>query len=200
MSRHPRPPGATDKEDGFLTRWSRRKQQSNKEEPEEPENDAAADAENQAETAPVKRDEDMPAIESIDENSDVSDFFSPGVSEALRKAALRKFFHSPAFNIVDGLDDYDDDFKTFQALGDIVTADMRHQQELEQQRKEELEKETKDSEPEGSETDELASVDAESDQQQTDASVEQEESDGKESVEDAEKDSGESEDERHRKA
>ncbi|NIQ95758.1 MAG: hypothetical protein GWN87_17280, partial [Desulfuromonadales bacterium] len=34
------------------------------------------------------------------------------------------------FNIRDGLDDYDEDFRTFASLGDIVTADMKHQQEL----------------------------------------------------------------------
>ena len=79
----------------------------------------------------------MPPVDNIDENSDVSDFFSPGVSESLRKAALRKFFHSPAFNIVDGLDDYDDDFTTFKALGDIVTADMRHRMEVEKEREKE---------------------------------------------------------------
>lgn len=200
MSRHPRQPGATDKEERFLTRWSRRKQQSNKEETVEPENEAAADAEDQAATAPVKRDEDMPAIESIDENSDVSDFFSPGVSEALRKVALRKFFHSPAFNVVDGLDDYDDDFKTFQALGDIVTADMRHQQELEQQRKEERENELADSGRENAEMEDPAALDPEGEQGQAAASVEQEESDEVDTVEDPEGDSRENEDDQNRTA
>jgi len=47
--------------------------------------------------------------------------------------ALRKLFHLPAFNVRDGLDDYDEDFRTFQALGNIVTAHERHQQELKQQ-------------------------------------------------------------------
>jgi hypothetical protein len=61
------------------------------------------------------------------------DFFSPEVSEQLRRVALRKLFHLPQFNIVDGLDDYDDDYTTFEALGEIVTADMRHQMELEQE-------------------------------------------------------------------
>ena len=200
MSRHPRPPGATDREEGFLTRWSRRKQQLNKDEAAEPHNEAVVDTDDQADAAPAKRDEDMPAIDSIDENSDVSDFFSPGVSEALRKAALRKLFHSPGFNIVDGLDDYDDDFKTFQALGDIVTADMRHQQELEQQRREEREKEVADAERETSETEEVASLDSETEQQQAEASAEQKESEEVDSMEDPEEDAGESENEQHRKA
>ena len=76
----------------------------------------------------------MPPLDSLDEDSDYSGFLSSGVSEELRRRALRKLFSSAVFNIPDGLDDYDDDFTTFAALGDIVTADMRHQQEMEAER------------------------------------------------------------------
>ena len=134
MSRRPRQPEDTSGEEGFLNRWSWRKGQTRPS--SKSQDEAQPDAELPERQEPVKHDEDMPPIEDIDDTSDVSDFFSPGVSESLRKAALRKFFHSPAFNIVDGLDDYDDDFTTFKALGDIVTADMRHQMEIEKERKE----------------------------------------------------------------
>ena len=79
-------------------------------------------------------DEDMPPLDTLDEDSDYSGFLSPGVSEALRRRALRKLFSSAVFNIPDGLDDYDyddDDFTSFAALGDIVTSDMKHQAEVE---------------------------------------------------------------------
>jgi hypothetical protein len=76
----------------------------------------------------------MPILDSIDENTDMSGFFSPKVTRAVKKAALRKFFHSPVFNIVDGLDDYDEDFRNFEALGDIVTSDMRGMMEREAER------------------------------------------------------------------
>ena len=76
----------------------------------------------------------MPALESLDENSDYSGFLSSGVSESLRRRALRKLFSSAVFNIPDGLDDYDDDFTSFAALGDIVTSDMKHQAEVEAER------------------------------------------------------------------
>ena len=82
----------------------------------------------------VPTDEDMPSLDSLDENSDYSGFLSPGVSEGLRRRALRKLFSSAVFNIPDGLDDYDDDFTSFAALGDIVTSDMRHQAEVEAER------------------------------------------------------------------
>lgn len=152
MSRHPRRPEDTKGEEGFVSRWSRRKGQAKSDQSppaQEQVRPEASDDLNQKE--PVKRDEDMPPVDGIDEKSDVSDFFSPGVSESLRKAALRKFFHSPAFNIVDGLDDYDDDFTTFKTLGDIVTADMRHRMEVEKEReKEKAEPQLADEGQEGS--------------------------------------------------
>ena len=137
MSRHRRPPEDTDGEEGFVNRWSRRKGQAKSDQSPPGKEKAQDKTKDLDEVEPVKCDEDMPPVDSIDETSDVSDFFSPGVSESLRKAALRKFFHSPAFNIVDGLDDYDDDFTTFKALGDIVTADMRHRMEVEKEREKE---------------------------------------------------------------
>ncbi len=71
----------------------------------------------------------MPAISSLDETSDYSGFLSEKVSEALRRQALRKLFHSQCFNVCDGLDDYAEDFVSFAKLGEIVTSDMRHQLE-----------------------------------------------------------------------
>ena len=87
-----------------------------------------------AEAEKVLTDEDMPSLDSLGEDSDYSGFLSPGVSEALRRRALRKLFTSAVFNVPDGLDDYDDDFTSFQALGDVVTSDMRHQAEMEAER------------------------------------------------------------------
>lgn len=141
MARKKRPSDVTDED--FLSRWSRRKLQSGVDEAGEEEpppaletaagEAAVADSETAAEI-PQKTDVDMQPLESIGDDSSVSDFFSPRVSEALRKAALRKLFHLPKFNVVDGLNDYDEDFRSFAALGDLVTADMRHRTELEAER------------------------------------------------------------------
>ncbi len=38
---------------------------------------------------------------------------------------MRKLFHSPKFNVRDGLDDYDLDYTNPEPLGNIVTAEMR---------------------------------------------------------------------------
>ncbi len=89
----------------------------------------AADADVDAEPERLLTDSDMPPLESLGPDSDYSGFLSRGVSEALRKKALARLFRSPAYNVVDGLDDYAEDFTKFAPLGDLVTADMRHQLE-----------------------------------------------------------------------
>ena len=138
--------------EGPLRRWVRRKREVAREKEAEDEarrrdtrrapSDAAGDARESTDDASepsvveekVLTDEDMPPLDSLDENSDYSGFLSSGVSEALRRRALRKLFSSAVFNIPDGLDDYDDDFTSFAALGDIVTSDMKHQAEMEAER------------------------------------------------------------------
>lgn len=132
-------------EEGFLSRWSRRKhvaKTGNAEKPlqesiEDSQDDpllAKAPAEESAEIAAVEEDfpadSDMPPLESLDNDSDYSGFMSPKVSDELRNLALRKLFLGGMFNARDGLDDYDDDFTSFEKLGDVVTADMRHQMEM----------------------------------------------------------------------
>ncbi len=113
-------------DEGLFERWSRRKLA---------ESDEAVEAidlsdYDTASPAPIEELEaelDLPSVETLDENSDVSGFLSPKVSGDLRRLALNKLFHLPKFNITDGLDDYDENYRNFAALGDIITADMRYQ-------------------------------------------------------------------------
>lgn len=121
------------REEGFLDRWRRRKREAGESaEPSSspsPSTDADSSVLDSAEpqsAAPVLTDDDMPDLGTLNEDSEYAGFLSPGVSEELRRLALRKLFHSATFNVCDGLDDYDEDFTTFQKLGEIVTADMRH--------------------------------------------------------------------------
>ncbi len=86
-----------------------------------PESEAVADAA-PAPASPVE----LPDLDSLDQDSDFSAFLTPGVDAELRRRALRKLFHSPKFNVFDGLDTYRGDFTSFPALGDVVTADMRY--------------------------------------------------------------------------
>lgn len=123
-------------DDGFLGRWARRKELARRgEHPEDEPGEAPAEENGGAaevapasdEQAPVLTDEDMPDIESLGPTSDVSPFFSPGVSQALRRKALRRLFHTPRFNVKDGLDDYDDDYTQLKPLGNVVTSELRRQ-------------------------------------------------------------------------
>lgn len=116
--------------DDFIQRWSRRKAEAaagsdEQEQPVAP-TDPVEDAEQEATAPPeILTDADMPPLESLDQDADVSSFLSPGVSDDLRRAALRKVFRSAKFNVCDGLDDYCGDYTKFEPLGDVITADMR---------------------------------------------------------------------------
>jgi len=85
---------------------------------------ASIDSEDKQEPA-LLSDEDMPALETLTAKSDLSDFFNKGVSASLRRAALRRVFSLPVYNIRDGLNDYDDDYTKFEPLGDTITSDMK---------------------------------------------------------------------------
>ena len=154
MTKRSIPTEATSESEGFLGRWSRQKSRNTaSEQPEaaledsivEPVVDlppAASDGlgelatvevehDNETDTASDEPEEvlltdaDMPPIESLDSKSDVSMFLNKGVSEALRKAAFRRLFSLPAYNIRDGLNDYDEDYTYFEPLGNTVTSDMK---------------------------------------------------------------------------
>ena len=111
--------------EGLFQRWSQRKQDVKQAETQE----LPIEQTEPEDPALVLTDEDMPPVESLSDDSDFSGFLSPNVSEELRKVALRKLFNGAVFNQRDGLDDYDDDFTSFAKLGNIVTADMKHQME-----------------------------------------------------------------------
>jgi hypothetical protein len=121
------------REETFVGRWSRRKRMAT----ESGQDPHARSVGPEDAPAAVLGDADMPPLSSLDGNADYSGFMSEGVSEELRRAALRKLFLSPQFNVRDGLNDYDEDFTAFEHLGDVVTSDMRHQQELQAQRERE---------------------------------------------------------------
>jgi hypothetical protein len=132
----------TGTKESMLSRWSRRKQEAAQTPPVSEEVVAPivdADlatpipAEEAPETTPLT-DADMPDIDTLAEDSDFTAFMSPGVSDKLRNLALRKLFQAPVFNIRDGLDEYDEDYTSFEKLGDIITCDMKHQVEVQERK------------------------------------------------------------------
>ncbi|RCX26580.1 DUF3306 domain-containing protein [Thioalbus denitrificans] len=120
-------------EGDFLDRWSRRKLAAARPSPE-PAAPASPPGEPGAEGATAGGEAGLPPLESLDADSDYRGFLSPEVDEVLRRVALRRLFHLPAFNVTDGLDDYAEDFTQFAPLGDTVTHEMRRMLEREAER------------------------------------------------------------------
>ena len=118
-----------------LSRWSRRKLEAARETqtPTAPMRTAPAApiaaapagavAPASAEAAPV-----LPPIDSLSFDSDFSAFLQPKVEETVRRAALRKLFADPRFNVMDGLDVYIDDYSISQPIPPDVLARLAHAQ------------------------------------------------------------------------
>ena len=81
----------------FLRRWSRRKHEA-----------AAAPA--AAPAAPATAPPELPPLDSISFESDFKAFMHSKVEDTVKRAALKKLFSDPRFNIMDGLDVYIDDY------------------------------------------------------------------------------------------
>ena len=105
MSREP--------EEGFLSRWSRRKLEP-EDEPRPAPVEEAAEAEpalseeTEAETLARLQ---LPDPDTLGAGDDFAPFMQAAVPEYLRKRALRRLWRSnPTLAVLDGLNDYDDDF------------------------------------------------------------------------------------------
>jgi hypothetical protein len=85
---------AQDKET-FVARWSRRKLQEQKDLPEKKEESPP----------PV-----LPPLDQLTHESDFADFMHPKVEDALRRAALKKLFSDPRFNVPDPFEAYSGDW------------------------------------------------------------------------------------------
>ncbi|MEO8485727.1 MAG: DUF3306 domain-containing protein [Betaproteobacteria bacterium] len=100
-----------------LRRWSQRKLAAAREPtapPESPPPAAVAVAPGSAATAPKPGDPPaqpaLPPVESLTFDADFSAFMKPEVDPSLQRAALKKLFTDPRFNVMDGLDVYIDDY------------------------------------------------------------------------------------------
>ena len=106
--------------DGFLSRWSRRKEAVREGKPvaQEPVQapapvvPAAAppQAEAAAPAAPAEPPPTMDDVQALTPKDDFSRFVAPEVPADVKNAALKKLFTDPHFNAMDGLDVYIDDY------------------------------------------------------------------------------------------
>ena len=120
-------------DESFLSRWSRRKAAERRGEPEQaapppaevvpvavPEPAPAAPV---AETPPPLTLEDAAKLTPAD---DFSPFVAQGVEETVKRAALKKLFADPHFNVMDGLDTYIDDYSQPDPISPEMLRELRH--------------------------------------------------------------------------
>ena len=102
---------ADDSSSSFLHRWSRRKHEAARA-AAAPAAPVAAPSAPATPAAPVAAaaEAPLPAVESLTFESDFTAFLSPKVDELTKRAALKKLFSDPRFNVMDGLDIYIDDY------------------------------------------------------------------------------------------
>lgn len=119
MSRKPDEPVAGEDREAFASRWSRLKKEARQSPPlaEKPLDPKAP--------AP-----DLPSIDKLTIDSDYRAFFHPKVGEDVRRAALKKLFGDPRFNVMDGLDVYIDDYSKTEPIPPEMLAGLRQAQAI----------------------------------------------------------------------
>ena len=106
----------------FLARWSRLKQEAQDYPPQEKAPEKAVDPK-----APAP---ELPPLDKLTLDSDYRAFFHPKVDEDVRRAALKKLFSDPRFNVMDGLDVYIDDYSKTEPIPPAMLAGLRQAQKI----------------------------------------------------------------------
>jgi len=120
----------------FLARWSRLKQEAQDHPPQEKAPEKTVDAK-----APAP---ELPPLDKLTLDSDYRAFFHPKVDEDVRRAALKKLFSDPRFNVMDGLDVYIDDYSKSEPIPPAMLAGLRQAQKILAWAKEDEEKRAQD--------------------------------------------------------
>ena len=110
-------PTRDDSKEAFLDRWSRLKQETKDQPPAEQAPDNELDPK-----APAPA---LPPVEELTIESDFRGFFHPKVGEDVRRAALKKLFSDPHFNVMDGLDVYIDDYSKTEPIPPAIAGAER---------------------------------------------------------------------------
>lgn len=112
----------------FFGRWSRRKAEVAQAEaqPAEvvPAPEAALPVQPEAEAPTLARVADLP------KDGDFRPFVARGVDEGVRRAAMKKLFTDPHFNLMDGLDIYIDDYSKSDPIPAAMLLAMNHAKDL----------------------------------------------------------------------
>ena len=106
----------------FLARWSRLKQEAQDQPPQKKAPEKAVD--------PKAPPPELPPVEKLTFDSDYRAFFHPKVDEDVRRAALKKLFSDPRFNVMDGLDVYIDDYSKTEPIPAAMLAQLKQAQNI----------------------------------------------------------------------
>jgi len=103
-------------EGNFLARWSRLKR--------------AEAAKSPAKQAPAPdaggKAVDLPPLDQLTPDSDFTQFMGAKVKDGVRRAALKKLFADPRFNVIDVMDVYIDDYTNGETISPEMLADLEH--------------------------------------------------------------------------
>jgi len=119
----------------FLSRWSRRKAAERRGEPEPEEVPPAEVVPAPAvahEPVPAEPAPDAPPPLTLEDAAkltpadDFAPFVAHGVDDAVKRAALKKLFADPHFNVMDGLDTYIDDYSQPDPIPPEMLRELRH--------------------------------------------------------------------------
>jgi hypothetical protein len=98
----------------FLRRWSRLKRE------------VSAKSEVTGKTGASPASAELPSVDGLSFESDFRVFMHAKVGEGIRRAALKKLFSDPRFNVMDGLDVYIDDYSKEAPIPPGMLARLQH--------------------------------------------------------------------------
>jgi hypothetical protein len=102
------------REQDFLRRWSRLKRE------------VSAKSEVTGKTGASPAAAELPSLDGLSFESDFRAFMHAEVGEGIRRAALKKLFGDPRFNVMDGLDVYIDDYSREDPIPPGMLARLQH--------------------------------------------------------------------------
>ena len=100
----------------FLSRWSRLKRAASEKAPAQPNPPPAGSG-----AAPA-----LPPIDQLTPQSEFKEFMQAKVSDGVRRAALKKLFADPRFNVIDPMDVYIDDYTNGETISAEMLAQLEH--------------------------------------------------------------------------
>ena len=104
----------------FLRRWSRLKHRRAAEKPVE---------KAEREDKPIET-KALPPVENLTPESDFTDYMQPKVEDALRRAALKKLFVDPHFNIPDPFEPFSGDWRIAEEISPAMLASLNQAKTL----------------------------------------------------------------------